>query len=163
MKIVTYPDPILRQKAEPIKEVNDEVRKLIDDMAEVMYQDDGVGLASPQIGVSKRIIVLDAGEGFSAMINPEIIELSKEEESMEEGCLSLPDIRLQVKRPTKIVIRGLNEKGEPVEFEKDGLMARVYQHETDHLNGILIIDHASTVQRQLLRSKIKNLEKAFST
>jgi len=163
MKIVTYPDPILRQKAEPIKEVNDEVRKLIDDMAEVMYQDDGVGLASPQIGVSKRIIVLDAGEGFSAMINPEIIELSKEEESMEEGCLSLPDIRLQVKRPTKIVIRGLNEKGEPVEFEKDGLMARVYQHETDHLNGILIIDHASTVQRQLLRSKIKNLVKAFST
>jgi len=119
-------------------------------------------LASPQVGISKRLIVIDAGEGFSVMINPEIIETSEEEESLEEGCLSLPEIRLPVKRKRCIVVKGLSEEGKPVQLEVEGLMARVYQHEIDHLNGILITDHASTVQRQLLRPKLKQLEKSFS-
>ena len=162
LQIVTYPNPVLRRKAETIEEIDDEIRNLIDDMAEAMYQDDGVGLAATQVGISKRLIVIDAGEGFSVLINPELVEKSKEEESMEEGCLSLPEIRLPIKRANRIVVKGLNEKGEPVQYEKEGLMARVYLHEIDHLNGVLIIDHASTVQRQLLRSKLKRLENSFS-
>jgi len=157
-RIVTYPDPVLRQNAETIPEVDDEIRALIDDMADAMYQDDGMGLAAPQIGISKRLIVLDAGEEFMVVINPEIVEKSVEEESMEEGCLSLPEIRLPINRPSRIVVKGLDENGEPVQFEKDGLIARVYQHEIDHLNGVLIIDYASTIQRQLLSPKIKRLE-----
>ena len=159
MKILTYPDPVLRQKSTPIDAVNDEIRGIVDEMLEVMYKDEGVGLAAPQVGISKRIIVLDSGEGPMALLNPEIIQKGEEEQAIEEGCLSLPGIRLDLVRPTHIVVRGLNDQGDVTEIEMDGLLARVLQHEIDHLDGILIIDRASSLQRTLLRSKLKKLAK----
>jgi len=158
-KIVTYSNPILRRKAESLEDIDDTIRQLIDEMGETMYANDGVGLAAPQVGVSKRVVVLDGGEGLMSLVNPEIIQMGEEEETMEEGCLSLPEIRLDVSRPTRIVARGRNDKGELVEMELDGLLARIFQHEIDHLNGILIIDHASSIQRTLLKSKLKKLKK----
>ena len=158
-KILTFPHPVLRRKAEPVIEIDDEIRALIDDMAESMYGDDGAGLAAPQIGVSKRVIVLDAGFGFRAMINPEIVEVGDATETMDEGCLSLPGIRLDVQRPVHLVVRGKNEESETEEIIVDRLQARVFLHEIDHLNGVLLIDHASSIQRALLRSKLRKLEK----
>ena len=154
-KILTFPHPVLRRKAEPVTEIDDEIRALIDDMAESMYG----GLAAPQIGVSKRVIVLDAGFGFRAMINPEIVEVGDATETMDEGCLSLPGIRLDVQRPVHLVVRGKNEESETEEIIVDRLQARVFLHEIDHLNGVLLIDHASSIQRALLRSKLRKLEK----
>jgi len=160
--IVTYPDPVLRRKAEPVSDINEEILELIEDMTDAMYGDDGVGLAAPQVGESKRLIVVDAGEGLTVLINPEIIQKSGEEASLEEGCLSLPDIRVDVSRPSSVVVHGLNEKGKKIELEAEGLLARVFQHEIDHLNGVLIIDHASSVQRSLLKSRLRGLGKAAS-
>ena len=158
-KIVTYPNPVLRQVAEAVEEIDGEIRQLVEEMTDAMYADDGVGLAAPQLGVSKRIVVVDAGEGLTTLINPEIVRREGEEISMEEGCLSLPEIRVNVSRPTRALVRGMNEEGEPVEIEAEGLLARVFQHEIDHLNGILIIDHASTVERSLLKPRLRKLEK----
>jgi peptide deformylase len=162
LKICTYPDPILRKKAEEVKTVDETLRKLVDDMAEAMYGDDGVGLAAPQIGISKRVIVVDGGKGFMALFNPEIVRADSETDTMEEGCLSLPGIRIQVTRPVCIVLRALTMAGESVEWEVEGLMARIFQHEIDHLNGVLIIDRASSVHRSLLQSKLRKLKKEAS-
>lgn len=159
LKILTYPDPVLRRKSSPIDVVNGEIRRTVDEMLEVMFKDEGVGLAAPQVGISERIIVLDSVEGPMALFNPEIVLRGKEEQTIEEGCLSLPGIRLDVVRPTHIVVRGLNDQGDVTEIEADGLLARVIQHEIDHLDGILIIDRASSLQRTLLRSKLKKLAK----
>lgn len=159
LEIVIYPNPVLRQKAESVETIDDEIRRVIDSMIEAMYKDEGAGLAAPQVGVSKRIIIFDAGEGLISMINPEIIQKGEEKQTVDEGCLSVPGIRLDVTRPTRMVVRGLNDQGEPVEIEAEGLQARILQHEIDHLNGILIIDHASSIQRTLLRSKLRRLEK----
>lgn len=160
--IVKYPNPVLRRKAEPISEIDETILNLIEDMTDAMYGDDGVGLAATQVGESKRVIIVDAGEGLAVLINPEIIEKGGEETSLEEGCLSLPEIRVDIVRPSRVLLRGLNEKGEQVELEAEGLLARVFQHEIDHLNGVLIIDHASSVQRSLLKSRLRRLEKAAS-
>ena len=131
----------------------------MDDMIEAMYQDGGVGLAAPQIGVLKRIIVLDIGEGPEYFINPEITSTGGEKVTMEEGCLSLPGIHVDVTRPDQITVKATNSNGENVEITAAGLMARVFQHEIDHLNGVLLIDHASSIQRTLLKTKLKKLEK----
>jgi len=158
--ILIYPDPVLRRKAERVEAVNEEIRELIPEMAQAMYADDGVGLAAPQIGESLRVIVVDAGKGFRAVINPEIEFPDRgDTESMEEGCLSLPDVRIEIKRPKRILLSGLDENGEVFREEHDGLLARVFQHEIDHLNGILIIDHASSVQRALIKSKLRRMAK----
>ncbi|MBN1894718.1 peptide deformylase [bacterium] len=158
--IVTYPDPVLRRKVEPVGAVDDEIRKLIPEMAQAMYSDDGVGLAAPQIGESRRVIVVDAGKGFRAVINPEIeFPDPGDTESMEEGCLSLPDVRVEVKRPKRILLSGLDENGNTFAEEHEGLMARVFQHEYDHLNGVLIIDYASSIQRALMKSKLRRMAK----
>jgi peptide deformylase len=161
-QIITYPDPILRRQAEPVNFQDESLSELLEDMQEIMYQDDGVGLAAPQIGVSKRIIVIDGGMGLIQMINPKIIKTGDDREAVEEGCLSVPDIRVTIARPTQITIEGLNEKGEPVCYDVDGLLARIFQHENDHLDGKLIIDYLSSIQRTLLRSKLKQLEKNTS-
>ena len=159
LDIVTYPDPILRQIAEPVTEVDDALLEFVEKMGVTMYEDDGVGLAAPQVGVSKRIIVVDAGEGFHAVFNPEISTPENHDfESVEEGCLSLPGIHVDVKRPDRIILKGMNEKGETFEQEYEGMMARVFQHETDHLNGKLIIDYASAIQHALLKNKLKHLK-----
>lgn len=128
-----------------------------------MYTEDGVGLAAPQVGVSKQIIVLDDGEGPINLINPEIVVKGSEKEALEEGCLSFPGIRATVSRPTTVKVKGLNEKGESVCYEAEGLLARILQHEIDHLNATLIIDYLSTLQRGLIKSKLKQLQKEQMT
>jgi peptide deformylase len=157
--IQTFPAAVLRRKAEPVQEIDASVKGLIDGMADLMYRLDGVGLAAPQAGVSKRVIVLDVGEGLFSLVNPEIIDRQDEEETVDEGCLSLPEIRVNVHRPKSITIRGLNADGEAIVKTVDGLWARAFQHEIDHLNGVLIIDHASMVQKTLLKAKLRQFRR----
>jgi peptide deformylase len=158
-EIVTYPAEVLRQRASAVEKIDGSVFSLIENMADLMYQSDGVGLAAPQAGVSRRVIVLDVGEGLLSLVNPEILETDEEKDTVEEGCLSLPGIRVQVQRPKSVTVRGLNEKGETVVKTAEGMWARAFQHEIDHLNGVLIIDHASMVQKTLLKSKLKLFHK----
>jgi peptide deformylase len=148
-----YPDPILIKKAAPVEHIDGKIKALIDKMAEVMYAYKGVGLAAPQVGISERIIIADIGEGLRALINPEIVE-GEGESILEEGCLSLPDIELAVKRKQKILVRGWGVDGKEVNDEVLDFLGRVYQHEIDHLNGILIIHHISRLKRELLVKKM---------
>jgi len=146
-------DPVLRQKAEPVQEVDDEVRRLMDEMLATMYDADGVGLAAPQIGISRRIIVVDVREpGVEpfGLVNPVILESSDEVERDEEGCLSIPGLKEIVERSARVVVEGLDRDGRPVRIEAEGLLARALQHEVDHLDGILFIDRVSPLKRQML-------------
>lgn len=139
LDIVKVGDDILRQKAEPVNRLTKRVQKLIKDMIDTMYEADGVGLAAPQIGVSQRIIVIDVGEGPITLVNSEIVETHGEEVDVE-GCLSVPDKRGYVKRAEEVIVTGYNEKGSPVKYRASGLLARVVQHEVDHLDGVLFVD-----------------------
>ncbi|HID93150.1 MAG TPA: peptide deformylase [bacterium (Candidatus Stahlbacteria)] len=135
-----YPDPILRVKMLPVVNFDpDNLSPIVDKMAELMYNYKGIGIAAPQIGICQRICVFDIGEGKQVLINPEIME-SEGEDMLEEGCLSIPGIRINIKRAKSIVVRGYNIEGKEEEFKADGLLARVIQHEVDHLNGILVVD-----------------------
>jgi peptide deformylase len=140
-KIRTDPDPILRKKAKKVQAVDILVKQLLNDMLETMYAAKGVGLAAPQVGISKRIIVCDVGEGPLKLINPKILNYEGEELAVE-GCLSLPNLFGEVERFTKIWVKGLNENGKVCKFEAQGWLARVIQHEIDHLEGILFTDVA---------------------
>jgi peptide deformylase len=162
LRIRLYGHPALRQKTVPIPTITDVERKLVEDMLTTLYSvPNGVGLAAPQVGVLKRLIVIDVHrEDVSSkplvLINPEIQSL--EGESIEEeGCLSIPDIIAEVKRATKAVVTALNLDEETISVEGEGLLARVLQHEVDHLDGVLFIDHVSGLKRQLLRGKLKKL------
>jgi peptide deformylase len=157
-EIKVYPATVLRQRAKEVERFDSSVRSLVDRMTDIMYQADGVGLAAPQIGQSKRVIVIDVGEGPFSLVNPEIVEREEEGESVEEGCLSLPGIRIDVTRPKAISVRGVDDKGETVVKTVEGMWARAFQHEIDHLNGVMIIDHASFVQKTLLKTKLKRLQ-----
>ena len=132
-------DTILRKKSKIVKTIDKKILELLDDMAETMYQEDGVGLAAPQIGVLKRLVVIDVGEGLIKLINPVIIEASGEQQGIE-GCLSVPGVSGEVIRPQKVRIGAQNEKGEYIELEGEDLLARAFCHELDHLDGILFID-----------------------
>ena len=132
-------DDILRKKSKPVDKIDDRIITLLDDMAETMYHADGVGLATPQVGILKRVIVMDIGEGLIELINPEII-WEKGEQDGEEGCLSIPGYSARVKRPAQVKVKGLNRKGEEIEIVGKGLLARALCHEIDHLDGILFID-----------------------
>ena len=134
-------DDVLRKKAKYVEKIDARVQTLVDDMIETMYHADGVGLAAPQVGVLKRIIVIDVGEGVHVLINPEIIE-EKGEQTDYEGCLSVPGVRAQVKRPEEVLVRALDRDGNEVEIRGNGLMARAVCHEIDHLNGVLFLDRA---------------------
>ncbi|HSE83182.1 MAG TPA: peptide deformylase [Thermodesulfobacteriota bacterium] len=163
LKILVYPNPILRKKSVPVEKIDKEIEKLLDDMVETMYDAPGVGLAAPQVGVNLRVIVVDVSArdenspGLIELINPEIIS-SEGERWGEEGCLSIPGFVSDVKRKAKVRVRGLNRKGETVEIEAEELLARAFQHEIDHIDGILFIDRLSRLKRELLKKKI---EKAF--
>lgn len=146
--------PVLRQQAEPVAQVDDALRALIDDMFETMNVACGVGLAANQIGIATRVAVIDADGQTFAMINPRIVE-SSGKEAKEEGCLSIPEVYAEVTRPERVVLEALNEKGEPFRLEAGGLAARAIQHEIDHLDGILFTDHLSPMKRQLLLTKYK--------
>jgi len=147
-----YPDPILRKKAQPVENIDGKVKAIADRMAKAMYANKGIGLAAPQIGILSRILIVDIGEGCKVLINPEIVE-GEGESVLEEGCLSLPTIEVPVKRMEKVFIRGRNLEGKEVNLELFGFPGRVYQHEIDHLNGILIIHHISRLKRELLVKK----------
>lgn len=132
-------DTILRKKSKIVKAVDEKILELLEDMAETMYQEDGVGLAAPQIGILKRLVVIDVGEGLIKLINPVIIEANGEQQGIE-GCLSVPGVSGEVIRPQKVRIGAQNEKGEYIELEGEDLLARAFCHELDHLEGILFID-----------------------
>jgi peptide deformylase len=149
-------DPVLRVVAEPVVEITDEVRNLVNDMFDTMYDEDGVGLAAPQIGIGARVIVVDPRDpdvAPFALINPAVVELSEEIDRSEEGCLSIPTLREMVERPERVVVEGLSVRGEPLRFDADGLLARILQHEVDHLDGILFIDRISPLKRKLLLAR----------
>lgn len=143
LKIATYPDEetLLRSQSEPILKITGRIQQLIDNMIETMYEAVGVGLAAPQVFVSKRLFVYDVGDGAEALINPEIVERDGEEVGVE-GCLSIPRLQGDVLRAQKVVVTGLNRRGRPVKIPAEGYLARVFQHEIDHLNGRLFIDLA---------------------
>ncbi|SFB26767.1 peptide deformylase [Clostridium frigidicarnis] len=137
--IRTIGDDVLRKKCKSVEEINDRTRTLVKDMIETMYEADGVGLAAPQVGILKRIVVIDVGEGPVVLINPEI--LKKEGSYMDtEGCLSVPGEQGEVERPLKLTVRALNELGEKVEYNAEELFARAVCHELDHLDGVLFVD-----------------------
>lgn len=149
MEILTHPNPALRASATDVDPATDtELESLVKTMAEAMYDAPGIGLAAPQVGVLKRVIVFDLDEGLVALCNPVIASTSQETEIEEEGCLSLPGITVPVERSVAVVCDALNLKGEPVRVEATDLAARMLQHETDHLNGMLIIDRATPQERK---------------
>jgi len=164
-EILTVPDPVLKQMSVPVDGVDDELRALMDDMLETMYAAPGIGLAAVQIGVPKRVIVMDLAKSEDDpqpryFVNPEIVWASEETAPYEEGCLSVPEIFDEVERPAKVRIKYLNYKGEAVEEEAEGLYAVCIQHEMDHLNGVLFIDHLSRLKREQAVKKVKKQAKA---
>lgn len=159
LELVTYGSKILRQKAEPIGEVTEEIRRLGEEMLQAMYAEGGVGLAAPQVGISKRILVLDGTPVDPAirpmvLINPEISD-RKGEEIGREGCLSLPGIEVDVKRSERIRVTAKTLEGDAVELDAKGFFARIIQHETDHLNGVLLIDYLNPMERILAIWKLR--------
>ena len=159
-KIKTYPEKVLQVKAGPVECIDGECQRLIDDMIETMYAAPGIGLAAPQVGVSKRLIVVDVSLReeekipLIVLINPEIITSEGELES-EEGCLSLPGYIAAVKRAERIVVRGIDRQGKPLEIEGEGLLCRALQHEIDHLNGTLLIDRISSIKREFFKKRFQ--------
>lgn len=159
MKIHTYPDPVLRDHAEPVADIDDVIRDLIDNMIDTMYEAPGIGLAANQVGVLKRIIVFDGAPGEvgrkpEVLINPEIVLLEGKVCS-EEACLSVVDFAADVTRAEQVKVQGLDRHGNVLEIEAEGLKAICLQHEIDHLNGILFIDHISSLKRSLYKKKLK--------
>lgn len=163
-EIVKYPEPVLAKKTEPVTQFDAALEALVADMFESMYAAEGIGLAGPQIGVSQRLTVIDLSfqkdpEQKIVLINPEIV-FSEGKQREEEGCLSLPDIRAKVDRAATVRVRAQNVKGEQIELEGSDLLSRAFQHEIDHLDGILFIDRISRLKRDLLLRRIKKLQAA---
>ena len=157
-EILKYPDERLREVAKPVKEFTEEIRTLVEDMAETMYDAPGVGLAATQIGVDKRIFVIDvAGDDepsdLRVFINPEILELDGSQ-SWSEGCLSFPGVSEEIKRAERVKVRALDVDGKPFELETDGLLAVAIQHENDHLDGVLMIDKLSAIKKRMMGRKL---------
>lgn len=164
LPILIAPDPKLKLKAARIELVDDSIRRLMDDMLETMYAAPGIGLAAPQVGVSQRVIVADIGKNEDdrqpvRMTNPEIIWVSDDDNTYEEGCLSVPEHYAAVVRPSAIRVRYVDEQNEIRELEADGLLATVLQHEFDHLDGILFIDHLSSLKRNMILRKLLKTKK----
>ena len=156
LPIRLYPDEILRTECKPV-EMSDRIANLIDDMLYTMYEAPGIGLAAPQVGEEIRVLVADVSEDKSqpiALVNPEIVD-SAGVIDYEEGCLSLPGVYAKVRRPSKVKVRGLDRDGKPVEIEAEDLLAVCLQHEIDHLNGVLFIDHLSALKRNRLMQKYR--------
>ncbi|WP_257461335.1 peptide deformylase [Archangium lipolyticum] len=161
-EILIWPDPILKQKARPVTRVDDSIRTLVKDMFETMYAADGVGLAAPQVGVLQRVIVLDTRPRQPesqplAMINPEIIGLEGKT-TYNEGCLSIPGESEDVDRAAVVTVKYLDTEGQEQTLTCDGLLAVAVQHETDHLNGTVFVDHVSTLKRELIRKRMKRVK-----
>ena len=148
LKVLHFPDPRLRKKAKPVEGVNEEIRSIVDQMFHTMYEEKGIGLAATQVNIHKRIIVIDVSE-----------KKDEKAETMEEGCLSVPGFYESVSRPSKIKVSTLDYNGNKIEFEASGLLATCIQHEIDHLNGKLFVDHISSLKRNRIEKKIIKLKK----
>ncbi|MBP5857987.1 peptide deformylase [Marivibrio halodurans] len=164
LPILVAPHPVLKRKADPVETVTDEDRKLLDDMLETMYDAPGIGLAAPQVGVSKRMLVMDIARADETprpmkIVNPEILAASDDLATYEEGCLSFPEQYAEVRRPARITLRYLDETGAAHEIEADGLLATCVQHEIDHLDGITFVDHISQLKRTMILRKLQKLKK----
>lgn len=183
-EIITIPDPLLRQVSQPVERVDDDLRRLMDDMLETMYAAPGIGLAGVQVAVPRRVIVMDptqkdteaeedAAGGETAtpgpernpvvMVNPEIVQASDDMRAHEEGCLSIPDFYAEVERPARCTVRYLDRDGRPQEMTCDGVFATVVQHEIDHLDGVLFIDYLSRLKRDRVIKKFVKARKAEET
>jgi peptide deformylase len=167
LPIVTLPDPILRKISTPVERIDEEMRKLADDMLETMYDAPGVGLAAIQVGVPLRLVVIDVADEDEGekrkpfiLFNPEIVKLGEETRLHEEGCLSIPDVRIEIERPSELTLRYLDEKGKQQEIDADGLLASAIQHEVNHLDGKLIIDFLSSLKRDMVVRKFKKQARA---
>jgi peptide deformylase len=163
MDIVAYPDPILKKKAEPVHDIDQDIRDLIEAMGELMYGASGIGLAANQVGVAKQVFVFDLnyreqGRSLNVLINPTIV-LAEQSIEFEEGCLSVPDFLAKTTRRKYLKVRGLDKEGKPIDIEAEGLLAICIQHEIDHLNGTLILDHVSRLKRNLYTKRIAKLMK----
>jgi peptide deformylase len=163
--IVTIPDSVLRQTAEPVERVDDELRALMDDMLATMYDAPGVGLAAPQIGILRRVIVMDPARDEEepaplVMANPVILQRSDEMRVHEEGCLSIPDVTAEVERPAMTRVSYLDQEGKSQEAELEGFLATIVQHEVDHLNGVLFIDYLSRLKRDMIVRKFTKQKRA---
>lgn len=164
LSIIVAPDPRLKQRAAPVARVDREIRALMDAMLEAMHGANGIGLAAPQVGVLKRVIVVDISQPDEPaaphrLANPEIVWRSETEVTGEEGCLSLPEHYADVSRPERVRVRYLDEHGERRELEADGLLAKCIQHEIDHLEGTLFVDHLSSLKRGIILRKLAKLKK----
>lgn len=164
LPIIVAPDPRLKIKAKPVDAVDDDVRQFMDDMLDSMYAANGIGLAAPQVGDDRRVIVVDIARPEDepqpiAMANPQIIEVADEDRIHEEGCLSLPEHYAEVVRPDTIKVRYLDRDNEIREIEADGLLATCIQHEIDHLDGILFVDHVSALKRNMILRKLTKAKK----
>ncbi|MEN2943835.1 peptide deformylase [Mannheimia haemolytica] len=164
LDVVLYPDEKLATVCEPVEQVDEALNRFIDDMFETMYEHEGIGLAAPQVGVLKRVITIDI-EGDKTnqvvLINPEILE-SSGETGIEEGCLSIPGHRTLVPRKEKVKVKALNRQGEEIIIDADDLFAICIQHEIDHLNGVLFVDHISNLKRQRIKEKMQKLKKQIA-
>ncbi len=163
LKVVKYPESVLSQPGEPVAEFNAELKKLVDDMFETMYASQGIGLAAPQVAVSKRVTVIDLSQGKDpeqklVLVNPEVI-LREGKQYEEEGCLSFPEIREKVQRAAKVRIRAQDLKGKWFEMDGEELLARAFQHEIDHLDGMLFIFRMSALKRDLVLRKIRKMQR----
>lgn len=162
LEILEFPDPRLRQVAKPVTEVTDELRTLVDDMFETMYEAPGVGLAATQVNVHERIVVIDVSEDQNeplVFINPEIEVLEEEIHQYDEGCLSVPGFYETVERPRRVRVKALDREGEPFAMEAEGLLAVCIQHEVDHLDGKLFVDYISPLKRNRIRSKLEKSQR----
>ncbi len=153
LELKKYPDKILRSKCVPVEAVNDKIKSILSEMAFTMHACNGIGLAAPQVGVNKQIAVIDIGDGPINLINPKIIDKDGKA-GIEEGCLSLPEVLLRVKRANTLKVDALDKTGKNITIEAKGLLAIVIQHEIDHLNGILIIDYANFIKKQFLKNRL---------
>ena len=163
-KILTEPDPILRKKCEPLEKVDTDTKKLMDDMLATMYAAPGIGLAAVQVGILKRLVVIDISKGEEEkkpifLINPQIIHRSKKTSVYEEGCLSLPGQFAEIERPAECTIKYIDYNGKEKELKADGLLATCIQHEVDHLNGILFIDYLSKLKKDMIIKKLVKKKK----
>ncbi|MEI7256973.1 peptide deformylase [Dickeya dadantii] len=164
LQVLHFPDERLRIKAQPVKEVNAEIQRIVDDMFDTMYEEEGIGLAATQVDIHQRIIVIDVSEERDqrlVLINPELLEKSGDT-GIEEGCLSIPETRALVPRAERVSVRALDREGNPFELEAEGLLAICIQHEMDHLVGKLFIDYLSPLKRQRIRQKLEKLARQNS-
>ena len=162
LEVLTYPNRFLSQPTKAVENIDGKIQKIIDNMAETMYDAPGAGLAAIQVGFDKSIIIYDTLPGeteksLQVLLNPKIIESNGEIISENEGCLSVPDFKSDVKRPSLVLVEGIDREGNPLKFEAEGYLAIVLQHEIDHLNGILFIDRISSLKRELYKRRIKKI------